>query len=122
MNTRREFLKNLMAFSAASFALLLGKNAFAKPKKGEKQDPNTCDAKPGVEGAGQIGYIEDKSKVSAAAQTSAEKGKTVKFANQTCSNCIMFQGGVCTIITSGCKKVKPTAWCPTWTHNPAAKS
>jgi anaerobic selenocysteine-containing dehydrogenase len=124
MNARRDFLKQLMTFSVASAALLLGQNAFSqekKKKKGETQDPKSCDAKPGVDGAATINYVEDKSKVDAATKAAADKGKALPFAKQNCGNCILFQGGVCTIITKGCMKVKNEGWCPTWTHNPAVK-
>lgn len=123
MTARRDFLKQLLSLSAASAALLVGPMAFAqekKKKKGDAQDPKTCDAKPGVDGAATINYTEDKSKVAAAAKAEADK-KPVKFAQQSCKNCILFQGGVCTVITKGCMKVKPEGWCPTWTHNPAVK-
>ncbi len=123
MSARREFLKKIISLSAFSGAFLLAPAVFSqvkKKKKGEEVDPNTCFAKPGVDGAAEINYETDRSKVSAAAKAKADNHPTVKFAKQDCANCILFQGGACTIITKGCKKVDPKGWCPTWTHNPKA--
>lgn len=123
MNSRRDFLKKVMTFSFASTIVLFSQKAFSqrRKKKGGGEDPNTCFAKPGVDGAAMINYVEDKSKVDAAAIAAANK-KDIKFAQQDCANCILYRDGVCTIITSGCKKVVPEGWCPTWTHNPAVKA
>lgn len=118
MKSRRNFLK--MIFAAPAI-VALSNVAFAQEKKKKKGDAAAGDgfAKPGVGAAATIKYVEDKSKVAKADQVA--KGG-IPFEKQDCANCILFQNGICTIITDANKKVKPTAWCPTWTHNPAVKA
>ncbi len=121
MNSRRNFLKMILAVPAV---LAMGNMAFAQEKKKKKGDAGAATAEvgqavPGKGAAATIKYVEDKSKVAKADQVA--KGEFT-FEKQTCANCILFQNGICTIITDNNKKVKPTAWCPTWTHNPAVKA
>lgn len=124
MNTRRNFLKVALSLAAIPTVLSLGNIAFAQEKKKKKGDAAAAPAGdgfavPGQGAAATIKYVEDKSKVAKADQVA--KGG-VPFEKQDCHNCILFQNGVCTIITDANKKVKPTGWCPTWTHNPAVKA
>lgn len=121
MNSRRDFLKLALSLSAIPAALTLSKVSFAQEKKKKKGDDAGGDgfAVPGKGAAATIKYVEDKSKVAKADQVT--KGG-IPFEKQDCANCILFQNGLCTIITDANKKVKPTAWCPTWTHNPAVKA
>jgi hypothetical protein len=121
MNSRRDFLKMALTLSALPAVLALGQNAFAQQKKKKKGDAGAAAggygmAVPGKGSAGAIKYVEDKSKVAKADQV--EKGG-IPFAKQDCANCILHQNGICTIMTDNNRKVKPTGWCPTWTHNPA---
>jgi hypothetical protein len=120
MNSRRNFLKMIFAAPAV---LALSNFAFAQEKKKKKGDAAAPAgdgwAVPGQGAAATIKYVEDKSKVAKADQVT--KGG-VPFEKQDCANCILFQNGLCTIITDNNKKVKPTGWCPTWTHNPAVKA
>jgi hypothetical protein len=122
MNSRRDFLKVALSLTAVPAVLVLSKASFAQEKKKKKGDAGSTEigwAVPGKGAAATIKYVEDKSKVAAADRV--EKSG-VPFNKQDCANCILFQGGLCTIITDNNKKVKPTGWCPTWTHNPAVKS
>ena len=120
MNSRRNFLKMVLAVPAV---LAMSSMGFAQEKKKKKGEAGAAgevgQAVPGKGAAASIKYVEDKTKVAKADQV-AKTGIT--FEKQSCSNCILFQNGLCTIITDNNKKVKPTAWCPTWTHNPAVKA
>lgn len=120
MNKRRDFLKMAFSLSAIPAVLALSKIGFAQEKKKKKGDTAGAgeigQAVPGKGAAASIKYVEDKSKV-APADKVAKGG--VPFEKQNCANCILLQNGICTIITDNNKKVKPTGWCPTWTHNPA---
>lgn len=124
MSSRREFLKYAVSITAIPAVVLLSRVGFAQEKKKKKGDEAAGAggagwAVPGQGVAGSIKYVEDKSKVAKADQVE----KTgVPFAKQDCSNCMLFKNGVCIVITDKNNKVKPTAWCPTWTHNPAVKS
>lgn len=124
MNSRRSFLKIAVSLAAIPTVMSLGKVAFAQEKKKKKGDAGAAGgeigwAVPGKGAAATIQYVEDRSKVAKAAQV-AKSG--IPFEKQNCANCILFVNGLCTIITDNNKKVKPAAWCPTWTHNPAVKS
>ncbi len=123
MNSRRDFLKVALSITAIPAVLVLSRTSFAQEKKKKKGDAAATTevgwAVPGKGAAATIKYVEDKSKV-AAADRVAKGG--VSFDKQDCANCILFQGGLCTIITDNNKKVKPEGWCPTWTLNPAVKT
>ena len=119
MNSRRNFLKMVLAVPAV---LAMSSMGFAQEKKKKKGDAGSTEigqAVPGKGGAAAIKYVEDKSKVAKADQVTKAG---IAFEKQDCHNCILFQNGLCTVITDNNKKVKPTAWCPTWTHNPAVKA
>lgn len=119
MNSRRNFLKMALTLSALPAVMAIGKNAFAQQKKKKKGDDAAGGfgmAVPGKGSAGSIKYEADKTKVPKADQVA--KGG-IPFAKQDCANCILHQNGICTIMTDNNRKVVPTGWCPTWTHNPA---
>ena len=123
MSSRRNFLKMAFSLSAIPAVLGLSKIGFAQEKKKKKGDAGAAgeigQAIPGKGSAGTIKYVEDKSKVPKAEQVA--KGG-IPYEKQECLNCILYKDGICTIITDNNKKVKPTGWCPTWTHNPAVKT
>lgn len=118
MNSRRDFLKVALSLSAIPALLSFSKVGFAQQKKKKKGDAGggVGEAIPGKGSAGAIKYQSDKTKVPKAEQVA--KGN-IPWDKQHCANCILFQNGVCTLITDNNKKVKPTGWCPSWTHNPA---
>lgn len=119
MNSRRNFLKMALTVPAVLVMSSIGFAQQKKKKKGDGGGDAIGWAVPGKGAAATIKYVEDKSKVAKADQVTKSG---IPFEKQDCANCILFQGGVCTIITDNNKKVKPEGWCPTWTHNPAVKA
>jgi hypothetical protein len=125
MNSRRNFLKMIFSLSAIPAVLTLSKIGFAQEKKKKKGDTGSGGSNevgwaiPGKGAAGNLKYVEDKSKVPKAEQV-AKTG--VAFEKQHCANCILMKDGMCTLMTDNNKKVKPTGWCPSWTNNPSVPS
>jgi hypothetical protein len=124
MQSRRDFLKTLLTFSAIPLVLSMSKNLFAEEKKkrrGEDAGGGFGDAVPGKGSAGSLGYQVDKNKVPKASQI-AKGTPPVPFEKQFCHNCILYKDGICQAMTDNNKKVKPNGWCNSWTLNPAVKS
>lgn len=118
MDSRRKFLKAALAVPAVLLMSSVGFAQQKKKKKGEGADEIGW-AVEGKGAAATIKYYEDKKRVPKAEQITKAG---IPFEKQDCANCILFQNGICTIITDNNKKVKPEGWCPTWTLNPAVKS
>ncbi|MBK7891293.1 MAG: high-potential iron-sulfur protein [Bdellovibrionales bacterium] len=115
--SRRDFLKfsSLSLVGAAAFGTLTFRPATAQAQAGKlplvgPNDPNFT----------TLGYTADASKV--------DKKKWPKYAaGQSCSNCILFNGGKVTTEAEGAcplfagKHVAAKGWCNSWAKNPAAK-
>ncbi len=115
MQSRRDFLKAMATFAAIPAVLSMGKKVFAQEKK-KKGGGGFEFAIPGKGSAASLGYEEDKKKVPKASQVA--KGG-IAYDKQFCHNCILYKDGICQVMTDNNRKVKPDAWCNSWTHNPA---
>ena len=114
--SRRDFLKfsSLSLVGAAAFGTLTFRPATARAAdKLPLVGPNDANVS-------TLGYVSDATK--------ADKKKFPKYAaGQSCSNCILFNGGKVTADSEGAcplfagKHVSAKGWCNSWAKNPAAK-
>lgn len=126
MTTRRDFLKFAAVGGASLFAMTAIANAEEKRRAGKPADAAAAGGdsalplvKPGEGMAAGVNYQDDKAKVKDAALKIDRQG--VKFADQKCSNCALYQAagkkdgaevGKCSLFAN--QLVKANSWCGSW--------
>lgn len=106
---RRHFLQ--IAGAALALPVLgqfLSKKANAEGRGGGAAASNFVDPK--SDQAKSFFYVENHKDITKADLKKERSG--VKFEQQTCSNCALFNNGTCPLFAG--KQVKPTAWCNSW--------